>query len=36
MSFPEREQLQPLVDHLQQVHDEVLESIMSPPKRKGK
>jgi len=36
MSFEERGQLQPLVDHLQQVHDEVLESVMSPPKRKGK
>jgi superfamily I DNA/RNA helicase len=34
MAFEEREQLQPLVDHIQQVHDEVLESIMSPPKRK--
>jgi hypothetical protein len=36
MSFEEREQLRPLVDHLQQVHDEVLESVMSPPKRKRK
>ena len=36
MAFEEREQLQPLVDHLQRVHDEVLESVMSPPKRKGK
>ena len=36
MAFEEREQLQPLVDHLQKVHDEVLESVMSQPKRKRK
>ena len=36
MAFEEREQLQPLVDHLRQVHDEVLESVMSGSKRKAK
>jgi hypothetical protein len=34
LAFGEREQLAPLAEHLQQVHDEVLQSILSPPKRK--
>jgi len=33
-AFEEREQLAPLAEHLQQVHDEVLQSILAPPKRK--
>jgi hypothetical protein len=35
LAFEEREQLAPLAGHVQEVHDEVLESIMSPPKEKA-
>ncbi len=35
MSFEEREQLAPLAEYLQELHDVVLRSIMSPPEKKG-
>jgi len=33
LDFEERERLAPLVEHLRQVHDEVLQSIMAPKKK---
>ena len=36
MAFEEREQLAPLSEHLHNLHDEVLQSIMAPRERKDK
>ena len=33
LDFEQREELAPLVKHLQEVHDEVLQSVMTPKKR---
>jgi hypothetical protein len=33
LDFEQREELTPLVKHLRQVHDEVLQSVMTPKKR---
>ncbi|HSW49774.1 MAG TPA: hypothetical protein VLH09_06335 [Bryobacteraceae bacterium] len=36
MPFDQREQLEPLVAHLQKLHDEVLQSVMSPRRKESR